>query len=305
MLKRMLNIPERITYARLREVCELHGAEVYPKVRLADVLSIEGSGLPEALYEFALQSHYDFVVTGRDQVSLFAVEFDGPQHGHSPQSERDAKKDNLSNRFGLPLLRIQAVDLCRTEWQLDRLTELIEQWFENHTELAKRDSNMQSNRKCPQCGDEMVRKGSKNGPFLSCVRYPACKGSCELQDRPNRVNTPDRRKVLIACSICAALVVVVVVVVVALLLRFQYAPQGGGQRLSGGETKPVVAGTRSSMTLQEKRAYVSALKQSDYPMCPNCGTRMTLRHNGQTGEPFFGCSDYPRCRGTREVQYPK
>ena len=55
MLKRMLNSPERITYARLREVCELHVAEVYAKVRLADVLPIEGSGLPEALYEFALQ----------------------------------------------------------------------------------------------------------------------------------------------------------------------------------------------------------------------------------------------------------
>ena len=40
MLKRMLNSPERITYARLREVCELHVAEVYAKVRLADVLPI-------------------------------------------------------------------------------------------------------------------------------------------------------------------------------------------------------------------------------------------------------------------------
>jgi len=48
MLKRMLNSPERITYSRLREVCVRHAAEVYSKVRLADVLPIEGSGLPEA-----------------------------------------------------------------------------------------------------------------------------------------------------------------------------------------------------------------------------------------------------------------
>ena len=89
MLKRMLNSPERITYARLREVCELHVAEVYAKVRLADVLPIEGSGLSQEFYEFALQSHYDFVVTGRDQVPLFALEFDGPQHDHSPQSEAE------------------------------------------------------------------------------------------------------------------------------------------------------------------------------------------------------------------------
>jgi len=167
----MLNGPERITYTRLREVCELHVAEVYAKVRLADVLPIEGSGLPEASYEFALQSHYDFVVTGRDQVPLFAMEFDGPRHGHSPQSDRDAKKDELSRRFGLPLLRIRAEDLCRTEWQLDRLTELIEKWFKDHNQLTTGDCNMQPNPKCPICGAEMVRKPGKYGPFLSCITY--------------------------------------------------------------------------------------------------------------------------------------
>ena len=299
----MLNSPERITYARLSDACELHAAEVYAKVRLADVLPIEGSGLSKALYEFALQSHYDFVVTGRDQVPLFAMEFDGPQHGQSPQSERDAKKHELSSRFGLPLLRIRAEDLCRTEWQLDRLTELIEQWFEDHPKLTKRGSNMRPNRKCPLCGDEMVRKPSKYGPFLSCVRFPSCKGSGDVPERPNHFNIPGWRSVFITCSICAALLAVVVI---TLPLRFHNGtPQGGEQRPPGGETKPAVADARSSMTLQEKRAFVSALKPSDYPACPHCGKRMVLRYNGQTGEPFFGCSDYPHCRDTRDVQYPK
>lgn len=299
MLKRILNSPERITYARLREVCERQVAEVYVKVRLADVLAIEGSGLSQALYEFALQSHYDFVVTGRDQVPLFALEFDGPQHGHWPQSERDAKKDELSRRFGLPLLRIRAEDLCRSEWQLDRLTELIDQWFDDHTELVTGDRNMELKPKCPLCGDEMMRKRGKYGPFLSCVRYPACTGACDLPGTPNPLNSPVSKKVLIAGSICVAVVVV-------LLLKFQFGtPQGGGQQPRGGETRPATAGTRSLMTLPEKRAYASALKPSDYPACPQCGKRMVLRHNKQSGEPFFGCSDYPRCRDTRDVQYPQ
>ena len=301
MLKRMLNSPERITYARLREVCKLHVAEVYAKVRLADVLPIEGSGLPEALYEFALQSHYDFVVTGSDQVPLFAMEFDGPQHAHSAQAERDVKKDELSCRFRLPLMRVHSEDLCRTEWQLDKLTELIERWFQDHTELATRVVNMQVMPKCPVCGDEMVRKRSKYGPFLSCVRYPACTGARDLPGTPNPFNAPVWRKILITCSICAAVVVVVV-----LLLKFQFGtPQGGGQQPPNGETTPAVAGTRSAMTLQEQRAYASALKQSDYPACPLCGKHMVLRNNAKTGDPFFGCSEFPRCRGTRSVQYPK
>src|SRR5262245_17813597 len=99
MSKKLLNTSERITYGRLRGVCDRRAAEVYAKVRLADVLPIEGSGLRVALYDFALQAHYDFVVTGSDQVPLFAVEFDGPQHGESPQMERDAKKEELSRRF--------------------------------------------------------------------------------------------------------------------------------------------------------------------------------------------------------------
>ena len=35
------------------------------------------------------------------------------------------------------------------------------------------------------------------------------------------------------------------------------------------------------------------------PTCPTCASRMVHRANRRTGEPFWGCSDYPRCRGTR------
>jgi ssDNA-binding Zn-finger/Zn-ribbon topoisomerase 1 len=225
------------------------------------------------------------------------VEFDGPQHGQWPQSERDTKKDQLSSRFGLPLLRIRAEDLFRTDWQLDRLTELIEQWFKDRPQLAVPGSDKQPYPRCPICGAEMARKRGKYGPFLSCVRYPTCKGSCDLPERSKRLSTAGWRKVLVTCLICSALVVAVAA---ALFFRFQSgAPQHGGPKFPG------VGGTRSSMTLQEKQAYVSALKPWDYPACPRCGRRMVPRYNAQTGEPFFGSSDYPRCRDTREIQYPK
>jgi ssDNA-binding Zn-finger/Zn-ribbon topoisomerase 1 len=303
MLKKLLNRPERITYDRLREVCARHVAEVYAKVRLADVLPIEGSGLTQELYEFALQAHYDFVVTGRDQVPLFAIEFDGPQHGHLPQAERDAKKDELSRRYWLPMLRVGAEDLRRTESQLDRLTELIERWFEGQTELASGSVNGPVKPLCPQCGAKMVEKYGKYGRFLGCSRYPSCTGTCDLPRPLNRTNALGWSKVLIAGSICTA----VVVVVLALLLRLHDGwPQGGGaDKPPGAETRPAVAGTRSAMTAQEQRAYARALKESDYPACPLCGKRMVLRNNTKTGDPFFGCSEFPRCRGTRDVQYPK
>jgi ssDNA-binding Zn-finger/Zn-ribbon topoisomerase 1 len=39
------------------------------------------------------------------------------------------------------------------------------------------------------------------------------------------------------------------------------------------------------------------------PYCPICGGRMKLRRPkpGQTYKPFWGCSQYPDCKGTRNI----
>lgn len=36
-------------------------------------------------------------------------------------------------------------------------------------------------------------------------------------------------------------------------------------------------------------------------LCPRCGSAMVERRNREAGEPFLGCSQYPGCRGTRQV----
>lgn len=35
------------------------------------------------------------------------------------------------------------------------------------------------------------------------------------------------------------------------------------------------------------------------PKCPRCTAAMTSRRNSKTGQPFWGCSSFPRCKGTR------
>ena len=37
------------------------------------------------------------------------------------------------------------------------------------------------------------------------------------------------------------------------------------------------------------------------PLCPNCDEPMTRRTNTQTREAFWGCTDYPKCTGTRTL----
>lgn len=35
--------------------------------------------------------------------------------------------------------------------------------------------------------------------------------------------------------------------------------------------------------------------------CPRCGAKMIVRENRKTGEKFWGCSDFPTCRGTKHL----
>jgi hypothetical protein len=129
MLKRIFNLHEEVTQKRLREVCEMHGAHAYPKVRVADILPIENSGIDDALYKCALQSHFDFVVADGEHLPLFAVEFDGPGHRQQLQRERDSRKNALCDRFEFPLLRINARYLPRRYRDMDLLTWFVQVWF--------------------------------------------------------------------------------------------------------------------------------------------------------------------------------
>ena len=36
--------------------------------------------------------------------------------------------------------------------------------------------------------------------------------------------------------------------------------------------------------------------------CPDCDALMVKRTNSQTGDEFFGCSTFPKCRGTRDEE---
>lgn len=129
MLKKLLNKPEADTHNRLQNICQENQAAVFAKVRLADILPIEHSGISEREYSFALKSHCDFVVAASDHVPLFAVEFDGPFHATEEQQVRDGLKDGLCDKFGLPLLRINASHLESRYRGMDVLGWLTEMWF--------------------------------------------------------------------------------------------------------------------------------------------------------------------------------
>jgi len=129
MFKKIFNFHEEATNLRLNEVCGNYGAKAYPKVRVADVLLIENSGISNTEYSYALKAHFDFVVCDKEHMPQFAVEFDGPSHNKKSQKEKDQLKNKLCDRFDFPLLRINSNHLPKKYREYDLLSWLAETWF--------------------------------------------------------------------------------------------------------------------------------------------------------------------------------
>lgn len=59
--------------------------------------------------------------------------------------------------------------------------------------------------------------------------------------------------------------------------------------------------------VQEKAAAKTETRSSvpsndvNQSSCPRCGGEMVKRTNRKTGDTFWGCSEFPKCRGTRKV----
>ena len=91
-MKPLLNRSEAFADERLRRVAETHGARVFVKPRVADVLPIERSGIASDHYSYALRAHFDFVIADEQHKPLFAVEFDGPLHADTKTAANDAQE---------------------------------------------------------------------------------------------------------------------------------------------------------------------------------------------------------------------
>jgi hypothetical protein len=104
----LVNRYERTTDTELRKMVEKRDARVCPKVRIADVLDIEQSGISDAHYYYALRAHFDFLVVDEpSKLPLFAVEFDGPMHKIDPDAvRRDQMKNDLVEFFDFGFVRI-------------------------------------------------------------------------------------------------------------------------------------------------------------------------------------------------------
>ncbi|MGN0844571.1 MAG: NERD domain-containing protein [Kiritimatiellia bacterium] len=75
------------------------------------------------------------------------------------------------------------------------------------------------------------------------------------------------------------------------------------------EVAEAIVAWQATLSRQQVSAHVDNLKkthgaasETDTPRCPRCGSDMVLRTSRETGKKFFGCCNYPKCRGVIEVE---
>ncbi|MGQ9733155.1 MAG: type I DNA topoisomerase, partial [Candidatus Zipacnadales bacterium] len=143
---------------------------------------------------------------------------------------------------------------------------------------------------CPQCGQPLAIKQSSKGLFVGCTGYPQCRYTQpvrgEAEGKPPSILTD------IPCEKCGQPLVI------------RHGKRGPFLGCSG---YPQCRATRS-LTAEEAQRYsiVGEGIHSDTSAeklavkCPECGAEMVVRQSRRG--PFWGCSNYPQCRGTAPLK---
>lgn len=121
-----------------------------------------------------------------------------------------------------------------------------------------------SDEKCPECGGEMVVRVGRYGKFLSCAKFPECKGMKDIEGNEQSIDF-DKYARPEKCPKCGG----------KLILKI-----GKYGKFWACEKYPDCKGTLP-LLLKEK--------------CPECDHNLVERRS-KWGRVFVGCSNYPDCR---------
>ncbi|NMC09143.1 type I DNA topoisomerase [Candidatus Microgenomates bacterium] len=121
-----------------------------------------------------------------------------------------------------------------------------------------------SDEKCPDCGGEIVIRLGRYGKFLSCAKFPECKGMKDLSGGEESLDLEKYFKPS-ECPVCKSKLV---------LKNGKYGKFWACEKYP--ECKGIVP-----LLLNEQ--------------CPECGSHLVER-KGKWGRSFTGCSNYPNCR---------
>ena len=127
-------------------------------------------------------------------------------------------------------------------------------------------------RKCPECGEELIRKVGKFGKFVACSGYPVCR----YIDKSVKEGDDEIDK---DCPECGGKLV-------------QKRSRFGA--FYGCSNYPKCKHIDKEASSSVKDSGGVALKSEG--KCPECGKDMVKKFSKKTKKNFIGCSDYPNCK---------
>jgi DNA topoisomerase-1 len=122
---------------------------------------------------------------------------------------------------------------------------------------------------CPKCGKSMMIRWNKDGRFLGCAGYPACKNTKSL---PTEETKGEK------CDECQAPMVI---------------KSGKRGRFLSCTRYPDCRGTKSLPKGNKRLEIPKDWKEA----CDKCGKPLRIRYGRRAG--FIACSAYPGCKNTR------
>ena len=164
---------------------------------------------------------------------------------------------------------LDAISLGKKEYVpvIDKEYKMLVEGIEKAEKEVKKEDVVilgKSEEKCPECGAEMVVRVGRYGKFLSCSKFPECKGMRDLAGNMESLDF-DKYAKPEKCPKCGS----------GLVLKFgKYGQFWACEKYP--ECKGVV-----SLLLKEK--------------CPECGHHLVERRS-KWGRKFIGCSNYPDCK---------
>lgn len=129
--------------------------------------------------------------------------------------------------------------------------------------VKKEDFQEKLDRKCPECGGDLVVKFGRFGKFIACSNFPNCRYT-EKTDAEKKIDEENAGEI---CDICGAPMVV---------------KRGRFGAFLGCSNYPECKNIKKI----EKKTGIT---------CPKCGKGEIVERRSKRGRNFYGCNAYPNC----------
>lgn len=143
---------------------------------------------------------------------------------------------------------------------------------------------------CEKCGKPMALRQGSRGNFLGCTGYPKCRNTMPVDDQGKPVAPV---KVEVKCEKCGGPMGVKRGRRGAFLGCLNYPKCRSTQQIPEELKEQLGEAAGASSAVKEDLKSIQVEET-----CEDCGSSMTVRE-GRRGF-FLGCSNYPKCKGTRE-----